>query len=51
MPGDYVIHATLREGPALMRDAVEQTGYPGTYFPGVADVGQAQAVTVTIGQD
>ena len=51
MPGEYVIHATLREGPAVMRDAVEQTGYPGTYFPGVADVGQAQAVTVTIGQE
>ena len=51
MPGDYVIHATLREGPAVMRDAAEQTGYPGTYYPGVADVGQAQAVTVTIGQE
>ena len=51
MPGEYVIHATLREGPAVMRDAVEQTGYPGTYFPGVADVGQAQAVTVAIGQE
>ena len=51
MPGEYVIHATLREGAAVLRDTAEQTGYPGTYYPGVADVGQAQAVTVTIGQE
>ena len=28
-----------------------RSGYPGTYFPGVIDVGQAQTVTVTLGQE
>ncbi len=51
MPGEYVVRASLREGPAVMRDADGKTGYPGTYFPGVADVAQAQAVTVALGQE
>ena len=29
----------------------EPTGYPGTYYPGVADVSQAQTVTVALGQE
>ncbi len=30
---------------------VEQTGYPGTYYPGVTDIGQAQTVTAALGQE
>ena len=52
MPGEYIVHASLREMPPGAREgAVEPTGYPGTYFPGVADASQAQTVSVTIGQE
>ena len=53
MPGDYIVRASLRDMP--MGRPVEagqnQTGYPGTYYPGVTDVGQAQTLTVTLGQE
>ena len=52
MPGEYVVHASLREMPPGVREgSVEPTGYPGTFFPGVADASQAQTVSVTIGQE
>jgi hypothetical protein len=53
MPGDYIIRASARpnmpQGPRNVE--TEQTGYPGTYYPGVADVGQAQTVTAVLGQE
>ena len=52
MPGDYVIRASMRpimQGPRTAE--TEQTGYPGTYYPGVADVSQAQTVTAGLGQE
>ena len=52
MPGDYVVHATLRDGPQRAREqSTGHVGYPGTYYPGVAEVGQAQPVTVTLAQE
>ncbi len=53
MPGDYIIRASMRPNTAQGPRAVETepTGYPGTYYPGVSDVGQAQTVTVTLGQE
>jgi hypothetical protein len=52
MPGEYVIRASLRQNPGG-QDANEPDpmGYPGTYYPGVLDVGQAQTVTLTLGQE
>jgi hypothetical protein len=53
MPGDYVIRASMRPNVAQGPRAVQTdpTGYPGTYYPGVADISQAQTVTATLGQE
>ena len=53
MPGDYVVRASMRPNmPQGARNAeVEATGYPGTYYPGVSDVSQAQTVTALLGQE
>ena len=53
MPGDYVIRASMRPNVAQGPRAVETdpTGYPGTYYPGVSDVGLAQTVTAALGQE
>ncbi len=53
MPGDYVVRASLRQNLAGPANAAEPDpmGYPGTYYPGVLDVGQAQSVAVTLGQE
>jgi protocatechuate 3,4-dioxygenase beta subunit len=53
MPGDYVVRASLRPNPAPgeRETDTEQVGYPGTYFPGVLEVAQAQTVTLTLGQE
>ncbi len=52
MPGDYVVQASLRlnQNPDTMNQP-DPVGYPGTYYPGVVDVTQAQTVTVTLGQE
>ena len=52
MPGDYVVKASLRlnQNPDTMNQP-DPVGYPGTYYPGVVDVTQAQSVTVTLGQE
>ena len=53
MPGDYIVRASMRpnmpQGPRAA-DA-DPTGYPGTYYPGVTDVAQAQTVTAALGQE
>jgi protocatechuate 3,4-dioxygenase beta subunit len=53
MPGDYIVRASMRPNmPSAPRNAAtEQTGYPGTYYPGVTDVAQAQTVTALLGQE
>jgi protocatechuate 3,4-dioxygenase beta subunit len=53
MPGDYVVRASMRQNAAGgPRGAdVEPIGYPGTYYPGVTDVSQAQTVTAALGQE
>jgi hypothetical protein len=54
MPGEYLVRASMRVSTsgALPPGADEgPVGYPGTYYPGVTDVAQAQAVTVALGQE
>ena len=53
MPGDYVVRASMRPNmPAGPRAAEpDPIGYPGTYYPGVTDVSQAQTVTAALGQE
>src|SRR5687767_3015755 len=53
MPGDYIVRASMRPNlpPGPRAAETEPTGYPGTYFPGVSDVSQAQPVTATLGQE
>ena len=53
MPGDYVVRASMRPNmpPGPRATDTEPTGYPGTYYPGVTDVTQAQTVTAALGQE
>jgi protocatechuate 3,4-dioxygenase beta subunit len=53
MPGDYLVRASMRPNmpPGRRGAETDPTGYPGTYYPGVTDVGQAQAVTAELGQE
>ena len=53
MPGDYIVRASMRPNmPGAPRAAdVEPIGYPGTYYPGVSDISQAQTVTAVLGQE
>ena len=53
MPGDYIVRASMRPNmPGGPRTAdADPTGYPGTYYPGVTDVTQAQTVTAMLGQE
>jgi hypothetical protein len=53
MPGDYVVRASMRPNmpPGPRAADTEPTGYPGTYYPGVTDVTQAQTVTAALGQE
>ena len=53
MPGDYVVRASMRPNMPPGSGATERDsiGYPGTYYPGVTDVSQAQTVTAVLGQE
>ena len=53
MPGDYVIRAAMRPNMPMGPGAAERDsiGYPGTYYPGVTDVSQAQTLTAVLGQE
>jgi carboxypeptidase family protein len=54
MPGDYIVRATVRDNTmiaAALGGAEDPSGYPTTYYPGTTDVGQAQSVTVALGQE
>ena len=51
-PGEYVISASFRTGPLESTDpAGENTGYAPTYYPGTSNIGEAQRVTVGVGQE
>lgn len=57
-PGDYIVSATLNEDRAMFRprgggadDDTTPTGYAPTYFPGTTNAGDAQHVTVGLGQE
>jgi len=47
-PGQYYLSATLR--PMGMGDSDDRSGYASTYFPGTANMAEAQKVTVGLGQ-
>src|SRR5438105_6324202 len=54
MPGDYIVRATVRNTtlvPAALNGVDDPSGYPTTYYPGTTDIGQAQPVTVALGQE
>jgi hypothetical protein len=52
MPGEYVVRASFRQNAGGQGgNEPDPMGYPGTYYPGVIDAGQAQAVTVALGQE
>ena len=50
-PGEYVVSGALRSGGEITDPAGEATGYPPTYYPGTANVAEAQRVNVAIGQE
>jgi len=50
MPGDYIVRASLRQNNGNQNEP-DPVGYPGTYYPGVLDITQAQTVAVTLGQE
>jgi protocatechuate 3,4-dioxygenase beta subunit len=50
-PGEYVVSAALRAGGEVTDPAGEATGYPPTYYPGTANMSEAQRVTVALGQE
>ena len=56
MPGDYIVRASVREGPqfaGLLGADTQQdsTGYAPMYYPGTPDAAQAQSVSVALGQE
>jgi protocatechuate 3,4-dioxygenase beta subunit len=49
-PGQYYLSATLRNMGGMMGDSDDRSGYAPTYFPGTANMAEAQKVTVGLGQ-
>jgi hypothetical protein len=50
-PGEYVVSASFRSGDEVTDPGAEATGYAPTYYPGSPDAGDAQRVTVGLGQE
>ena len=48
-PGQYYLSATLRNF-GMMGDTDDRSGYAPTYFPGTANMAEAQKVTIGLGQ-
>ena len=48
-PGQYYLSATLRN-MNMMGDSDDRSGYAPTYFPGTATIGDAQRITIGVGQ-
>jgi hypothetical protein len=54
MPGDYIVRAGVRDNTiaaTALTGVEDPSGYPTTYYPGTTDIGQAQQVTVALGQE
>ena len=49
-PGQYYLSATLRNMSGMIGDSDDRSGYAPTYFPGTANMAEAQKVTVSLGQ-
>jgi hypothetical protein len=49
-PGEYYISATLRNSAAGINTTDDRSGYAQTYYPGTANVGEAQRVTIGLGE-
>ena len=49
-PGQYYLSATLRGMGMMMGDTDDRSGYAPTYFPGTANMAEAQKVTIGLGQ-
>ena len=50
MPGQYYVQATWRRMGPNDPNSPDRTGYPVTFFPGTADAGRAQRITIGAGQ-
>jgi protocatechuate 3,4-dioxygenase beta subunit len=50
-PGDYIVSASFRGGNEGADPSGEHTGYAATYYPGTTSAGEAQRVTVAVGQE
>jgi hypothetical protein len=48
-PGQYYLSATLRN-MNMMGDSDDRSGYAPTYFPGTPTIGDAQRITIGVGQ-
>jgi hypothetical protein len=49
-PGQYYLSATLRNLSMGLADAADRSGYAATYYPGTANVAEAQRLTVAQAQ-
>jgi hypothetical protein len=49
-PGQFFISATLRMGGPINEQSDDRSGYAPTYYPGTANLAEAQRITVTVGQ-
>lgn len=49
-PGDYYVSATLRNFASSTSTADDRSGYAPTYFPGTANLSEAQRVTIGLGE-
>ena len=49
-PGEYYVSATLQTGRRFRDATTETTGYAATYYPGTPNAGEANRVTVGVGQ-
>jgi hypothetical protein len=49
-PGQYYLSATLRSGMMMGADSDDRSGYAPTYYPGTANVAEAQRLTLGVGQ-
>ena len=48
-PGQYYLSATMRNFPGIV-ESDDRTGYAPTYYPGTPSIGEAQRLTLTVGQ-
>jgi hypothetical protein len=49
-PGQYYLSSTLRGMGMMMGDTDDRSGYAPTYFPGTANMAEAQKITIGLGQ-